>query len=137
MATAPAFAATPRQGTGSIATADTGFGNVAPTNFATVFTGGASGSRVDRIRFAFNTTTSAAGLVNVFIKDTTPNYRLVKSVAYTAVTVSTTTGSAFSDGSGLIEFTNGVMLPSASWALCISFTAGTGTLVGTADGGDF
>lgn len=85
MATAPAFAATPRCAVGQVATANTnrdGTGTV-----ATIFTAGASGSRIERVRIVAAVATTA-GVVRLFIHDGT-NFRLFDEVLVSAITPST------------------------------------------------
>jgi hypothetical protein len=86
MATAPAFAATPRCAIVQATAANTnrdGTGTI-----ATLFTAGASGSRVERVRIQAAGTTTA-GVVRLFIHDGT-NARLLREVLVTAITPSTT-----------------------------------------------
>ena|SRR5688572_27780990 len=86
MASAPAFAATPRLSNVAISTANTnrdGTGTV-----GTVFTAGASGSRLERIRI-MGVGTVTAGMVRLFIHDGS-NYKLWKEIAVTATTPSGT-----------------------------------------------
>lgn len=133
MSADPIFASTPRQGSGVVATADASY--TGPTNVMTLITAPAAGTRVERARFSFNGTTSLAGFVNVFIHDGT-NYRLIRSIPYTAITASVTVAPALADGSGLVTFEGGLILPSG-YSLRASFTNGTGNLVGTCDAADF
>lgn len=135
MATSPVFVATPRQGVGTVNTPDTSF--TAPSSIATVFTAGSSGSRVERLRAVFEATTSGAGLLNVFVYNGT-TYHLIRSIAYAAVTASTTVAPAGADGSLTVYFEGGLILPTG-YSLRVSFTVGTGSpvLACTADGGDF
>jgi hypothetical protein len=86
MAASPAFAATPRCGIGQVTTANTardGTGTV-----GTIFTAGASGSRIENVRIQAAGTTTA-GVVRLFIHDGT-NFRLFREVLVTAITPSTT-----------------------------------------------
>jgi hypothetical protein len=83
------------------ATADTSL--TAPTNTTTIFTGGASGSRVDRIRITQIASTAAAGIINFFRKHSGVYY-LVASYAYGIVTLSTTSQAAPVD----IDFDQGL-----------------------------
>jgi hypothetical protein len=86
MATAPAFAATPRCAIVQATAANTnrdGTGTI-----ATLFTAGASGSRVERVRIQAAGTTTA-GVVRLCIHDGT-NARLLREVLVTAITPSTT-----------------------------------------------
>lgn len=91
MATVAQYAATPKVGSALLTTADTSL--TAPTTVGTVFTAGASGSRIDYIEIQGVATTSA-GLVNLFIYDGT-NYFLWQQVPILAIT-SSTTAPAFS-----------------------------------------
>lgn len=87
MAASPVFTATPHVEVTNISTANTnrnGTGTI-----ATVFTAGASGSRVDRI-IVHATVTTTAGAVRLFLYDGT-NYRLWKEVDVDAVTVGAST----------------------------------------------
>ena len=86
MATTPAFAATPRIGVGQVTTADTS--RTAPTNVATIFTAGSSGSRIDSVVMEATGTTTA-GVLRLWIYDGT-NYRLFNETLVTAITPSTT-----------------------------------------------
>ena len=84
MATAPAFAATPKCAMGALATADTS--RTAPTTVVTIYTAGASGSRIDSVNVVATGTTTA-GVVRLFIYDGT-NYRLFQEVLVSATTPS-------------------------------------------------
>lgn len=86
MATAPAFASTPKVGMAQITTAETS--RTAPTQVGTVFTAGSSGSRIDSVTITAAGTTTA-GVVRLFIYDGT-NYRLLSETLVTAITPSTT-----------------------------------------------
>lgn len=68
MASAPAFAATPRCAVATVSTANTG--RDGSGTIATVFTAGASGSRIDEVRIKATVTTTA-GMVRLFIHDGT------------------------------------------------------------------
>lgn len=86
MSTAANYASTPKCGIGQISTANTnrdGTGTI-----GTIFTAGASGSRIDAISLkAVGTTT--AGMVRLFIHDGT-NARLLTELPVTAITPSAT-----------------------------------------------
>jgi len=86
MATTAQYASTPKIGSALLTTADTSL--TAPSTVGTVFTAGASGSRIDYIDVQGVATTSA-GLVNIFIFDGT-NYFLYTQIPVQAVTSSTT-----------------------------------------------
>lgn len=86
MSTSAQYAATPRAALGQVSTANTnrdGTGTI-----ATIFTAGASGSRIDDIYIAA-TGTVTAGVVRLFINDGT-NTRLWQEILVTATTPSTT-----------------------------------------------
>lgn len=108
MASAPSFAATPRVDAVAIATANTnrdGTGTI-----GTVFTAGASGSRIERVRIQASVTTTA-GVVRLFLHDGSA-YFLIKEVLVTAITPSTTVAAYsadvdFSDLSQLIILESG------------------------------
>lgn len=86
MATSAQYAATPKIGSALLTTADTSL--TAPSTVGTVFTAGASGSRIDYIEIQ-GVATTVAGLVNLFIFDGT-NYFLYVQVPVIAITSSTT-----------------------------------------------
>lgn len=83
----PIFVQTPKVGIGQISTANTnrdGSGTV-----DTVFTAGANGSRIHRIRVKAQVTTTA-GMIRLFIHDGS-NFRLWLEIAVTAITVGANT----------------------------------------------
>jgi hypothetical protein len=86
MATTPSFAATVRVGLGTLATADTARTGT-PTNVVTVFTAGASGSRIDEVNI-IATATTTAGVVRLWIYDGT-TYYLFEEILVSAITPST------------------------------------------------
>lgn len=87
MATNPAFATTVNVGSGLVpATLDTSL--TAPTNTTTVFTPGASGSKIEELTVIGVGTTVASNL-NVFRYDGS-TYHLIDQFPITAVTSSTT-----------------------------------------------
>ncbi len=68
MAADPVYTTVPNIGAGiTPASADTSM--TAPTNATTVFTAGASGSRVDMIRIAQILTTTTPTVINIFLHD--------------------------------------------------------------------
>jgi hypothetical protein len=108
MATAAQYAATARTAVAQVTTANTnrdGTGTI-----ATVFTGGASGSRVDDI-WIVATGTTTANVIRLFLNDGS-NSRLWREIIVPAVTPSTTTP-VFS--ASLLE--QGLILASTSWSL--------------------
>lgn len=86
MATNAQYAATPKIGSALLTTADTSL--TAPTTVGTVFTAGASGSRIDYIDIQ-GVATTLAGLINLFIFDGT-TYFLYTQIPVVAITSSTT-----------------------------------------------
>lgn len=130
MAAAPAFAATPNVGSGLVSgTADTSL--TAPTNVTTIFTAGASGSKVDEIRLQ-GVGTLVAAVLNIFAYDGS-TYHLIDQVLIVATT-SSTTAVAFQ----AIRTYENLILPTG-WTIRITQTvAGNVSLIkGTAFGGDF
>lgn len=87
MASSPAFAATPNVDSATAsATLDTSL--TAPTNTAVIFTAGASGSKVNEIRW-YGLGTTVAGVINLFRKRS-GTFHLIDQVLVSAVTSSTT-----------------------------------------------
>lgn len=119
MSADPIFAATPNaKGVLTNAAADASL--TAPANVATAFTAGLSGSRVEQIRIAQVLTTTAAGIINIFLHDGA-TYHLFDAVAYPAGTVSTTALVAPSD----LYYPN-LVLPTG-WTIKVTNTAAVGT----------
>jgi hypothetical protein len=136
MAASPQYASTPKIGTAVISTANTARDGTG--TLGTVFTAGASGSRLDGIEIQATGTTTA-GMVRLFISDGT-NHRLFAEVSVVAVTPSATVP-AFStliagNAQGLV---NNVPLPLSlptGWSLRAStHNAESFTVIGF--GGDF
>jgi hypothetical protein len=133
MSTSAQYASTPKIGSALLTTADTSL--TAPTTVGTVFTAGASGSRIDYIDIQ-GVATSVAGLINLFIFDGT-NYFLYTQVPVIAIT-SSTTAVAFSatlstnSNSNLLP----INLPTGYSLRATTSTAQTGVRV-TALGGDY
>jgi hypothetical protein len=86
MSTSAQYASTPHIGSALLTTADTSL--TAPTTVGTVFTAGASGSRIDYINVQ-GVATTVASIVNLFIYDGT-TYFLYAQVPVQAITSSTT-----------------------------------------------
>ena len=103
MAAAPSFAATVKASAVNIATADTS--RTAPTNVGTVFTAGASGSRIDEVNI-ISTGTTTSGVVRLWVY-TGSAYYLLSETLVTATTPSTTQA-VFSS----VSTYNNLMLPS-------------------------
>jgi hypothetical protein len=87
MATAAQYAATPRAAVAVVSAANTNRDGTTGT-YVTVFTAGASGSRIDDIRITAAGTVTA-GVVRLFVHDGTTG-RLWQEVMVTATTPSTT-----------------------------------------------
>lgn len=133
MAATAQYASTPKIGSALLTTADTSL--TAPSTVGTVFTAGASGSRIDYIEIQGVASTSA-GLVNLFIFDGT-NYFLYIQVPVIAITSSTT---AVAFNSAISSNTSPNLLPinlptGYSLRATVSVTQ-TGVRV-TAMGGDY
>lgn len=127
MASAPAFAATPRLAVGQISAANTGRDGTGTV--VTVFTAGASGSRVYRIDISPVGTTTA-GIVRLFIHDNT-NYRLFREVLIAAKTPS---GTVAADTT-TITFPDGIQLPNLYSIRASTHNAETFNLF--VEGGDY
>ena len=126
MATAPAFAVTPRIGAVSIATADSSY--TAPTNVGTVLTGVAAGTRVAEVVVKCAATSSAA-IVRLFLYDGTTYW------LFDEVTVAAATGSSTVQQTRVSVVYNNLILPSASWSLRATTSVSQATHV-TALGAD-
>lgn len=92
MATAPAFASTPRAASALLGAVETDL--QVPTTTSTVFTAGASGSKVEEIVVQASKSgsliaTTVAGLVYIFLHDGS-TYHLFDTMTVTAVTASAT-----------------------------------------------
>lgn len=111
MATAPAFAVTPRIASVNIATANTnrdGTGTV-----ATLITGASTGTRIAEIVIKARVTTTA-GQVRVFLHDGT-SFFAFDEIAVAAATVSNSV-----QGVRVSAVYNNLILPSASWSIRVS-----------------
>lgn len=135
MASNPVFAATPRSsGVTTNGTADTSL--TSPSSTATVFTAGAGGSKVEQIRFFQIISTTAAGIVNVFLHDGSTYYP-IDYYSYSVNSLSTTSQVAPVD-----FFYPNLVLPSG-WSIRVANTvaSGSGSTAAThrvvAFGGDF
>ena len=115
MATTPQYATTPNIGMGNTpGTVDTSL--TAPTNVTTLFTAGASGSKIEYIRFNQIVTTAGGGSVNLFIHDGT-NYRLFDHYDFGAFTISATAEST------PVEFTYNALELKNGWTIRCTQTA--------------
>jgi hypothetical protein len=133
MATTAQYASTPKIGSALLTTGDTSL--TAPSTVGTVFTAGASGSRIDYIDVQ-GVATTVASLVNLFIYDGS-DYFLYTQIPVQVVT-SSTTAPAFQ--AVISSNTNANILPinlptGYSLRATTSITQ-TGVLV-TALGGDY
>jgi hypothetical protein len=126
MATDPAFAVTPRIGSVAIATAETSLAS--PTNFGTLITAVAAGTRVAEIVVKAAATT-AASIVRVFLHDGT-TYWLLDEIVVAAATSSNT--GATTRVSVLYQ---NLVLPNASWSIRVTTSIAQATHV-TALGAD-
>jgi len=120
MAANPVFAVTPRINSASVSTAETSL--TAPTNFGTVITGAASGTRIAEIVVKC-AATSAAALVRIFLYDGT-TYYLFDEIAITAATSSNTVSTVRVSTSY-----NNLVLPSSSWSVRATTTIAQATSV--------
>lgn len=131
MAAVPAYAAAPKCGIGQISTANTardGTGTI-----GTIFTAGASGSRIDQIRIHAVGTT-AAGMIRLFIHDGT-NARLWKEVPVIAVTPSATLPAWSANVASQVDLELPLVLPNGYSLRAATNNAETFNIV--AIGGDF
>lgn len=128
MATSPAFAATPRLGSVSVATADSSY--TAPTNVGTVLAGVAAGTRISEVvaKIAI-TSTSTAAVVRLFLFDGTTYYLFDELVLASSV------ASASVASTRAVAVYNNLILPSASWSLRVTTSVSQATHV-TALGAD-
>jgi hypothetical protein len=130
MASTPIFAATPKVGNASLSLADAS--RTAPTNVGTVLSGGASGTRVERV-VVYATGTTTAGIVRLFLYDGSA-YHLLSEISVTAITPSGTVGSF----NAVVDFSgpNSVLIVPSGWSLRAT-THNAESFQVTAFGGDF
>lgn len=126
MAISPSFAATPRIGNVSIATAEASY--TAPTNFGTLITGASTGTRIAEV-VVKNAATSAAAVVRLFLHDGTTYY------LFDEYTIAAATGSATVQQTRVSTQYNNLILPSSSWSLRVTTSVAQTTHV-TALGAD-
>ena len=126
MAANPVFAVTPRITSVTVSTAEASL--TAPTNFGTVITGAASGTRIAEIVVKCAATSTAA-LVRIFLHDGT-NYYLFDEIAIAAATSSASVATTRVSTSY-----NNLVLPSSSWTVRATTTVAQATAV-TALGAD-
>lgn len=133
MSTTANYASTPKVGAALLTTADTSL--TAPTTVGTVFTAGASGSRIDFIE-VMGVATTVASLINLFIYDGS-TYHLWKQIPVQAVTTSTTTPSyAAAMSSSTMPLELPLVLPTGYSLRATTTVTQTGVKV-IATGGDF
>lgn len=126
MASAPAYASTPRTAFGR--------GNTANTNrdgtgtIVDILTGVAAGTRIERVRVKAEVTTTA-GMIRIYLYDGT-NYRLYTEIVVSAVTVAASTPAFEAE-----IVTPDLILPSSSYKLAFS-THNAEMFVVWAHGGD-
>jgi hypothetical protein len=126
MASSPVFAAVPRVGAVSIATADSSY--TAPTNVGTLITGVAAGTRISEIVVKCAATSSAA-IVRIFLYDGSTYW------LFDEVTVAAATGSATVQQTRVSTTYNNLILPSASWSIRVTTSVSQTTHI-TAFGAD-
>jgi len=126
MAISPSFAATPRIGNVSIATADASY--TAPTSVGTLITGAATGTRISEIVVKC-AATSAAAIVRIFLYDGTTYW------LFDEVTIAAATGSSTVQQTRTSTTYNNLILPSASWSVRVTTSVAQTTHV-TALGAD-
>lgn len=131
MATDPIFASTVNNGAGLVpATLDTSL--TAPTNTTTVFTAGASGSKVEQLRLTQILTTASTTVVNVFLYSGA-TYYLFDQFTTAATTLSTT-----SEPSPVDRYYTNLVLKTGWTVRCtVTTSAGQSAFVLQAFGGDF
>ncbi len=130
MATAPSFAATPAVASAlASGTLDTSL--TAPTNVATLISGGTNGTKVEEVVFQA-VGSSVAGVINLFLYDGS-TYHLYDQFAVILQT-SSTTASAWR---ATRSYAN--LIVKSGWSLRFTVTiAGLQSIIkGTATGGDF
>jgi hypothetical protein len=135
--TNPIFTLTPNVGLASVAAANTA--SDGSGTLVTLFTAGANGSRVERIRYSNAQITAAASsamVIRFFVTDNAgANPKLLAEVALATATRSTTVVGA----SGILTFANGLVIPTGTIIKVIqSVYAGAQDLMHyVAEGGDF
>jgi hypothetical protein len=126
MAISPSFAATPRIGNVSIATAEASY--TSPTNFGTLITGASTGTRIAEV-VVKNAATSSAAIVRLFLHDGSTYY------LFDEYTIAAATGSTTVQQSRVSTQYNNLILPSSSWTLRVTTSVAQATHV-TALGAD-
>ena len=126
MAASPVFAAIPRIGAVSIATAEASY--TAPTNVGILITGVSTGTRISEIVVKMAATSTAA-IVRIFLYDGTNYWH------FDEISVAAATGSATVQQTRVSTTYNNLILPSASWSIRVTTSVSQATHV-TALGAD-
>lgn len=126
MAVSPSFAAVPRIGNVSIATAEASY--TSPTNFGTLITGASTGTRIAEI-VVKNAATSSAAIVRIFLHDGSTYW------LFDEVTIAAATGSSTVQQTRVSTTYTNLILPSASWSVRVTTSVSQTTHV-TALGAD-
>lgn len=135
--TSPIFVLTPNIGMASVAAANTS--SDGSGTLVTLFTAGANGSRLERIRYSNAQATAAASsamVIRVFLTDAAgTNPKLIDEVAVLAATRTV----AVVGTKGILTYANGLIIPTGSLVKVIqSVYAGAQDLMHyVAEGGDF
>lgn len=103
MSTQPQYANTPHVGVGLVTTGDTS--RTAPTNFATVFTAGANGSRIERINMT-GIGATVASMVRLFLVPGTPG-ATISGITFAGTTATVTTATAHGLSTGALVTVQG------------------------------
>lgn len=133
MATGPQFAATPNLGLAVPSASAMGGTLIAPTNTTTLFTAGANGSRVDIIRLNQIASSSAGGVINIFLVRSAVFY-LLDMYQFGVVTISAT-----SQPQPIDIYYNALVLKTGDTLAVVNTVAAAtaGTWAVEAMGGDF
>lgn len=126
MAASPVFAVTPRVTNVSIATADSSY--ISPTNFGTLITGAATGTRIAEI-VVKNAATSSAAIVRIFL------YNGSTYFMFDEITVAAAAASATVQTSRVSTLYNNLILPDSTWSIRVTTSVSQVTHV-TALGAD-
>lgn len=129
MANTPQFAATPACESAQVLTAETGT-RLVPTNAVTIFTAGASGSRIDELNIS-GLGTTVANVIHLYLYNGT-TYYLLKDIATVATTASATAPSY----QNTLTFSNLVIPTGYSLRATVGTTETIGYML-TFFGGDF
>lgn len=109
MASNAQFVGTPKNGVAQVTVANTARDGTG--TLATVYTAGATGSRIDSL-LVQATGTTTAGMVRLFISDGTTNHRLIMELPVVAITPAATVPA----WSATVNFPKGLVLQ-ATWLL--------------------